>query len=275
MISLGQKVVILGEKEFNYYISASEDKETIVMLHAAFADHTLFQGQIPDLTEHYRLIVLDLPGHGVSAGAKSKLTMQDMPDIISRILADNRIASCHLLGVSLGSLVAQAFAERYPHQVQSVIIVGGYSIHKANKRVRKEQQAEGLKWIGYILFSMTKFKKYVLNVSCATEQGRTLFEQGIRYFRRQSFQALSGMGSFFTEKTESMPYPMLLILGEFDRKLIHDAAQELHQLEKQSQLVILPAAGHCANADAPEAFNRTIRHYLSNVTRCPSAGIRT
>ncbi|ACT00559.1 alpha/beta fold hydrolase [Paenibacillus sp. JDR-2] len=275
MISLEQKVGRLGDQEFNYYISASENKETIVMLHAAFADHTLFQEQIPDLMEHYRLITLDFPGHGINAGTKSKLTMQDMPDIISRILADNRIEACHLLGVSLGSVVAQAFAEKYPEQAQSVIIVGGYSIHKANKRVRKEQQAEGLKWIGYLLFSMPKFKQYVLNASCATEQGRTLFEQGIRHFRRQSFQAMSGMGSFYTEKTEPMPYPMLLILGEYDRKLVRDAAQELHRLEPHSQLVTLPAAGHCANADAPEAFNRTIRHYLSNVTCWPSAGIRT
>ncbi|GMK44109.1 alpha/beta hydrolase [Paenibacillus glycanilyticus] len=275
MISLDQKVGRLRDQEFNYYISGNENKETIVMLHAAFADHTLFQEQIPDLIGHYRLITLDMPGHGISAGTKSKLTMPDMPDIISRILADNRIASCHLLGVSLGSLVAQAFAERYPEQARSVIIVGGYSIHKANKRVRKEQQAEGLRWIGYLLFSMPKFKQHVLNASCATEQGRILFDRGIRHFRRQSFQAMSGMGSFYTEKTEPMPYPMLLIIGEHDRKLAHDAAEELHRLEPQSQLVTLPAAGHCANADEPEAFNRTVRHYLSNVNRCPSAGIRT
>ncbi|SFE57113.1 Pimeloyl-ACP methyl ester carboxylesterase [Paenibacillus catalpae] len=275
MISFDQKVGRLGEHEFAYRISGNKDKETIVMLHAAFADYTLFEEQIPYFIEHYRLILLNLPGHGLGAAAKSKLTMKDMPGMISRILTDNQIDACHLLGVSLGSLVAQAFADRYPEQARSVIMVGGYSIHKANKRIRKEQQSEGLKWIGYILFSMTKFKQYVLNVSCYSEQGRRLFEQGIRHFRRQSFQAMSGMGSFFTAKTEPVSYPMLLIVGEHDREIALEAASELHRLEPHSQLIEIPGAGHCANADAPEAFNRIMEDYLSAITLSPSAGIRT
>jgi Predicted hydrolases or acyltransferases (alpha/beta hydrolase superfamily) len=275
MISISQQAGRLGENDFSYFISNNKDKETLVMLHAAFADHTLFEEQIAYFIDHYQLILLDLPGHGTGAAAKSRLTMKDMPDMISRILADNRIKACHLLGVSLGSLVAQAFAGRYPEQVQSVIIVGGYSIHKANRQIRKRQQSEGLKWIGYILFSMTKFKQYVLNISCYTEQGRRLFEQGIQHFRRQSFQAMSGMSSFFTKKTDPMPSPMLLIIGEHDLAIARQAAKELHRLEPQSQLIEIPGAGHCANADAPEAVNRVIEHYLSMITPSPSAGIRT
>ncbi|GLX66455.1 alpha/beta fold hydrolase [Paenibacillus glycanilyticus] len=267
MMPLEQKSVTLGENAFPYYIQCNADKETIVLLHAAFADYTLFEEQIAYLQDQYQLVVLNLPGHGLQAtattAARTKFTIKDMPDIISGILADNHIESCHLLGVSLGSLVAQAFADRYPQQVQSVIIVGGYSIHKANKRIRKEQLMEGLKWLGYILFSMTRFKQYVLKASCYTEEGRRLFDQGIRHFRRQSFQAMSGMGSFFTDRWKPMPYPMLLLVGEHDRDLIHEAANLLHQLEPRSRLVVLPGAGHCANADRPEAFNQVVGDYLS------------
>jgi 3-oxoadipate enol-lactonase len=261
--------------DFPYFISSNEGKETIVMLHAAFADYTLFQEQVSFLQDSYQLILINLPGHGAGASVKSKVTIKDIPAVIRRILADNRIEACHLLGVSLGSLIAQAFADRYPEQTRSVIIVGGYSIHKANKRIKKEQQAEALKWIGYILFSMTKFKQYVLRVSCLTEQGRSLFEQGIRHFKRRSFEAMSGMGSFFTDRWKPMPYPILLIVGEHDRELIHEALGLLHQLEPRSQLVTIPGAGHCANADAPEAFNQVMADYLSTITLSPSAGIKT
>jgi 3-oxoadipate enol-lactonase len=253
----------MDNTQISCFIMKNEGKETILMLHPAFADHTIFKTQIAYFKNDYQLILVDLPGHGNCNNIESKVTIKDTPEILNQILFDNNIEACHLVGVSLGSLVAQAFADRYPDRVKSVIIVGGYSIHKANKRVLKGQRKEGLKWILYILFSMKKFKDYVISVSCRTDLGRDMFAQGIQHFRRRSFSLMAGMNTFFINKDTPMPYALLIVVGEHDRKLVQEAAVELHELEKKSQLVLLPGAGHCANVDAPNEFNRVVGNFLS------------
>jgi len=246
-----QRKLVYKNSTVTYYIKGNREGKTIFMLHPAFADHTIFNHQTDYFKDKYQIITLDMPGHGQNQFKGSTITINETPEIIHHILAENGIKACHLIGVSLGSLVAQSFADRYPHQAESVTIVGGYSIHKANEHILKAQRKEGLKWILYILFSMKKFRNYVTSVSCHTSQGRELFNRGIQHFTRRSFPAMSGMNALFTKKDTHVPYPLLIITGEHDIKLAQDAAVEMHALEKHSHIVHLSGAGHCANVDTP------------------------
>lgn len=248
-----------------YYIAENKGIQTILMLHPAFADHEIFQLQMDYFKNHYQVIILDMPGHGESQSKGSNVALKDMPAIINQILSDNNITSCHVIGVSLGSLVAQAFADRYPALVRSVTIVGGYSIHKANENVLKAQKKEGMRWIFYILFSMKKFRNYVISVSCHTEHCRELFARGIQRFHRRSFAAMAGMQSFFNPKATPMTYPLLIVTGEHDLRLAQDAAIAMHELEVNSRLIKLPNAGHCANVDNPSEFNVAVDSFISSL----------
>lgn len=263
MDSLTKRKISFKSSPITYTLIENPEKETIVMLHPAFADQQLFQAQIEFFKDDYQIVLIDMPGHGENQLHGAKVILAEMPEILSQILFENNITSCHLLGVSLGSLVAQAFADRYPAQVKSVIIVGGYSIHKANERILKAQKKEGLKWGLYLLFSMKKFRKYVVSVSCHTEHGRHVFDRAIQKFSRRSFAAMSGMNSFFINKNNPVPYPLMIIVGEHDLELAKGAAIELHQLESHSQYAYLQKAGHCANVDSPHEFNEVMKAFLS------------
>jgi 3-oxoadipate enol-lactonase len=263
------KVLSFKNVQFSYFVmgdkEGDKDKETILMLHPAFADHHIFELQIDYFKDNYQILVLDMPGHGEGQVMGSKVTLKDMPEILNQLLLENSIATCHLLGVSMGSLVAQAFAAHYPARVKSVIIVGGYSIHKANEQILKAQRKEGLKWMLYILFSMKKFRRYVAEVSCYSDSGRKLFAQGMEHFGRRSFSAMAGMNTFFAESNRPVSYPLLIIVGEYDRKLAHDAARDMHELEPHSQFVYIKGAGHCANVDAPREFNDVVMRFLAQL----------
>ncbi|MDQ8738107.1 alpha/beta hydrolase [Paenibacillus sp. LHD-38] len=265
---LKRKTSQMGQKgQLTYFMFENEGKDTLLMLHPAFADHTIFENQLAYFKNNYQIIVIDLPGHGNRNNhiGVSKMTIKDMPEAISQILSENNLDACHVLGVSMGSLVAQAFADRCPHQVKSVIIVGGYSIHKANEQVLRRQKTEGLKWMLYLLFSMKRFRNHVTSVSCFTAAGRESFARGAQHFNRSSFTAMAGMNTFFIRKDTPMPYPLLIIVGEYDLQIIKEAAIELQKLEKEVQLVFLEEAGHCANADAPNTFNRLLERFLLEI----------
>lgn len=60
------KQLIFRNAQIAYNIEENKDKETLLMLHPAFADHQMFEAQAEDLKEHYQLIAIDMPGHGAS-----------------------------------------------------------------------------------------------------------------------------------------------------------------------------------------------------------------
>lgn len=266
---MSNEKLIFKNAEVNYRILANEGKPTILMLHAAFADSGLFEAQADYFRQDYQILLVDLPGHGANVALPAGITLKDMPEVCDRILTDNRIDRCSVLGISLGSLVAQAFADRYPSRVRSVAIVGGYSIHKANERLLKAQRKEGLKWLLTVLLSMNRFKRYILSVSCHTDRGRSLFEGGLNRFRRQSFSSMGGISSFFRATSDPMPYPLLIVVGEHDLELAREAAAELHRLEPASVITTIPDAGHCANADRPDEFNAIYSRFLAERTDMP------
>lgn len=258
-----EKEIIYNNTAITYYLKVNKGKETLFLLHPAFADHEIFEAQLDCFSGNYQLILLDFPGHGKSHTKGTTVTMRDIPAIMKSILDENKIVDCHIIGVSLGSLVAQAFADRYEKMVKSITIVGGYSIHKANEHILRAQVKEGLKWMLYILFSMKKFKAYVTRVSTFNEIGREAFRHGINKFKRSSFPAMSNMKSLFTKKDTPMAYPLMIVCGEHDLQLVKDAAIALHALEPLSKYALIPNAGHCVNVDNPDEFNAALEGFLA------------
>ncbi len=260
-----EKVICYKNVSMVYYLLANKGKETLFLLHSAFADHEIFEAQIDFFRDDYQLVLLDFPGHGKSRAKGMAVTMMDIADIMKEILDKNMIADCHVVGVSLGSLVAQDFAQRYEDMVRSITIVGGYSIHKANEHILKAQAKEGLKWMLYTIFSMKKFRAYVTKVSTCSDRGREIFGRGIEKFKRRSFPSMSNMKSLFTKKETEVTYPLMIISGEHDLQLSKDAAILLHGLESHSKYALIPDAGHCANIDNPDAFNAALEVFLSGL----------
>ncbi|MFS0723052.1 alpha/beta fold hydrolase [Paenibacillus sp. 1P07SE] len=245
-----------------YSVQGPVAGEALVMIHAAFADRQLFEDQCSYFSKACRVLTLDLPGHGRTIVKGTRVVMGDMPDILAALLDQEGIAACHLLGVSMGSLVAQAFADRYPSRVRSLTIVGGYSIHKANDNVLKAQRKETLSWFVTGLIAFERFKRRIVKQCCTTQRGQQLLTRSSASFTRRSFLAMDGMQRFFVPKDDPAPYPLLLVYGSEDLPVIREAMQALHQAEPDCQLMELAGAGHCANADDPAAFNRTLAAFI-------------
>lgn len=252
----------MGDQVGYFHNTIDLNKETIIMLHPAFADHHIFVKQVEKFYENYNLLLLDMPGHGLSNGVK-KCHMGHTPEIIEKILQDLDIKKVHLLGVSVGSLVAQGFADLYPEMVSSLIVVGGYSIHDDNADVLKSQRKEMFKWLFLIIFNMKKFRKYIVDVSVVSDLGREKMTLGVDQFTRGGFRSMSGMNSIFRQTDEEKTYPLLAIVGEHDLPLAHESARKLGQ-KSNGRSIQIDDAGHCANIDNHESFNRVMMDFISD-----------
>lgn len=259
-----EKCILYKDLTVYYYVKGDSNKPSIVLLHPAFGNHKIFDKQFA-LADDYYVIAVDMVSHGNSQNHKSKVTMGDMPEIIAHILTVESVAQAHIIGVSLGSLVAQSIAHKHPEMVKSVTVVGGYSIHKDNSTLLKTQQKEIFKWFFYILFSLSRFKQYIIDNSCHNQASRNALEESLSTFKRRQLRGMSGMNRLFYQTEAPIAYPLLIIAGEHDLPLLLKNNQEWAKGEKLSKTEIIPNAGHCANIDNPKVFNHILSSFIDTV----------
>lgn len=261
--SMKQKELKYSGYSIFYYTTGDKEKELIVFLHPAFADHRCFDKQIEYFSKDYRIVTIDMLGHGLSKVAKAKDKIDFTIHHIDAILNNEGYNKAHFVGVSLGSLIAQYYSLHFPEKVQSMTILGGYDINANNSEISKAQRSENIKWIFKALFSMPSFRHYVSSVSVSdpVEQAR-LYEMA-SLFTRKSFICMSGLGNVIKQRdTIDRDYPLLILSGDKDIELARRMSMKWHANEPTSKFYMIQNAGHCANMDNADEFNSVVMSFI-------------
>lgn len=95
---------------------------SLMLLHCLGVDHRFWDFARP-LAQNFTLYRYDLPGHGVSPVPQSAYTIPDLADQLAAIMEKHAITRAHIGGISLGGLIAQAFAASYPERVDRLVLV--------------------------------------------------------------------------------------------------------------------------------------------------------
>jgi len=98
--------------------------DAIIFLHFSGANLMMWQRIIPDFQEHYRLILVDLRGHGRSDRPETGYHMDDMARDVLGIMQHLNLERAHVVGSSLGAEVGLSMAANYPDKVISLVCEG-------------------------------------------------------------------------------------------------------------------------------------------------------
>ena len=265
--SIEHKTLKMDGYEIHYFVSGKENNDPIVFLHPAFSDHRAFDQQIDYFSKDYKVITIDLIGHGLSKANKSNDKIDASSEHIHKILESEGHDRVNLVGVSMGSLIAQYFALQYPDKVKSLTALGGYDINKENKEVEKAQRASNLGLIFRAVFSMKSFRKKTAEITCITKKGQALFYESSGFYERKSFLVMQGLQNVIKDRKNIKPkYPTFILTAEFDIELAKKLAKEWHTNLDNSEYFMIKDAGHCANMDNPSEFNRLVKEFISRNT---------
>ena len=117
----------------NHYIYVKKDNTPLVFIHGVGLDHQMWKPQIENLNE-FSTITYDLLGHGRTPFKKEKLSLGDFSNQLNEILGHLNIDKIHLVGFSLGSLIALDFASKSEDKIDKLILIG-----TTYKRSREER----------------------------------------------------------------------------------------------------------------------------------------
>lgn len=245
-----------------YYISEDRHDETVLFIHAAFANNTQYDMQIEEFSKNFTVITVDLIGHGASLQTKKGDSIEKTSLYIKTILQEENIQKIHLVGVSLGAVLVQDFANKYPKLVSSIACFGGYDINNFDLSMQKENgKAQGLMMLKAV-FSIKWFAKSNKLISAYTKEAQEQFYQMNILFPKKSFMYLSGLDSMINKSVTKRNYPILIGCGDQDIPMELKAVEMWHKLEPNSEVIVFKNAGHLVNMDVPIEFNKIVIDFV-------------
>ena len=125
----------------NYEIAGS-GKENLVMLHGFMENLSIWNDMEMTLSKDFKLIKIDLPGHGKSPVTSEIHTMEWMAGEVKKIADELGLGSFHLLGHSMGGYIALAYAKQFPQLLKSVTLF--FSTFLADDEEKKEQRRRSI-----------------------------------------------------------------------------------------------------------------------------------
>lgn len=236
----------------------------VVLLHGFLENKTMWESLTEALISRYRVVSIDLLGHGETMPLGYVQSMEDQADAVYAVLHALKIRKCILAGHSMGGYVALAFAEMYPDFVKGIALINSTSLADSEERKRNRDRA--------ILAVKQNYANFV-NLSITnlfSEENRNRLQEEIQQVKQQALRTpLQGIvasleGMKIRKDREVLlhfaPYPILMVLGKKDPVLNHD--DSLEQIDGTNvKLVSLPD-GHMSPIENREELAGIMLDFL-------------
>ena len=252
----------------NYEVAGTEESDVIILLQANPLDSRMWLYQMAHLSQHFRVVALDLPGYGKSNPIGNKaISISDMAGDVRRLLTELHTDTAIVAGLSVGAYIAMQFALDFQPYVKALIIAGGGT--SPIPRIRMEERIKGYRQWGISYrrqhieslfageFVSSDLGQYLISLFLETNQ--TTDVESIVHI----FEALAGHN--IASSLHEINVPTLIISGEEDKAL--PRACELNKVIKGSQLAIMKGAGHACALEKPWEFDALVLDFLSDITQ--------
>lgn len=202
----------------------------VVLLHGFLENATMWDFYAPEFSKKYRVITIDLLGHGQSECMGYLHTMEDMADAVHAVLHELRIRKAIFVGHSMGGYVALAFAELYPDNVKGLVLLN--STARADSEERKGNRDRAIVCVkkDYSTFIRMSIANLFSedNREKLTEEIENVKLEALKTPLQGIVAALEGMKTRNDREVllHFAPYPIMLILGEKDPVLNFDDTKE-------------------------------------------------
>ena len=258
----------VGEHEaycFTAGRALDEGKRSVLLLHGAGLDHTVWTLAARHFARHGRnVIVPDLPGHGRSSGP-GRESVAAMADWVVELLDALGLEKIALAGHSMGSLVALDCAARYPGRITALAMVGTTVPMPVSEALLEDSRADRHAAFDMLTqWGYSKRHQYGGN----SNPGIWMIGATLRLFERSRPGVLhadmnacnafvGGLGRGAAGRC-----PALLVLGNDDRLTPPRSTRALQQALAGADVRVLADSGHTLMVEAPNALLDALRSIL-------------
>lgn len=244
----------------------------VVLLHAFPLNRTMWAPQVSALSKRFRMIAVDLRGHGESDAPLWRYTLEQAADDVRALLDHVGIQQAVLAGLSMGGYIAFAFYRHYADRVRALVLADtrAQADTPEGRRSRFElaqiAYKRGAGAIADVMLPKLLTPATLRTHPQLVQTVRTMIEGN-------EISGIAGDLMAMAERPDSMPLlsdihcPTQVIVGEEDAATPPADARLMAERIPGARLAVIPNAGHLANLEQPDRFNEILEQFLLELPR--------
>lgn len=241
-----------------FYRASGEGERTVVLIHGWTCDHTFWDAQVPALSKSYRVLAIDLPGHGRSGvPPEASMTMDNFARAIAAVMDEAKVERATLVGHSMGTPVVRQFARLFPQRTEGLILMDGSIYPPANARA-----AQG-RWEGYRGAAGLAIRERVIRAYLKPAGAGAVNAQILRVMlaapEATAVGAIRGLYEMRIWNDQSPVRVPTLAIYQASSSLAPGYLRQLFPLLEYHRV---PGTGHFLMMEKPEEVNRLMLDFL-------------
>lgn len=262
----------LGSMPFAYLEnSAAGDKEAIIMLHGFSADKSNWMRFAKHFAKDYRVIALDLMGHGDTAGSlEGSYSIVDQVAFVRGVAGALGISRFHLVGNSMGGAISSLYAATHPEQVISATLISPAGVHDVPSEMDRllEQDSNPLiatneEEFYQVMDFVMEEKPYIPGPVARVEAEKAVARAELN---RKIFSDIRrDMELGLQQRFSNIQAPVLIIWGDQDRAINVGNIDKYADLIPNASKKIYQGIGHLAMIEVPKRSAEDMLGFMSRI----------
>lgn len=242
----------------------------VVLLHSLATHSELWLPQVPVWRKAFRLIRIDLPGHGSSPDLPAATSLAAIAGHVVEVLDHLGVSQAAFVGLSLGGMVAQTIALDHPDRVSALVIAHAGARTDPSVRDIWRQRIEQFEAGGMTALCDSTLQRWFPRQFA--EQAAMTMEWVASLIRATrpggyvgAIRAIQGLDHL--DRLDAITVPTLVVAGDADAAVPAAVAAQVAERIGGAQTCLLPETGHIGNVQSPTLFTETVGQFLLNATR--------
>lgn len=253
--------------EINYAIEG--DGPLVTFSHSLGCHLGMWDEQVQALRGRYRVLRFDTRGHGQTSAPAGAYSLEQMADDLHGLLVGLGIKETHFVGLSMGGMIGQVAALKYPAMLQSLVLCDTTSRYPAAAAPIWEERIRTVEAKGMDPLVQPTLERWFTAPFRARR--KDVMERVGAMIRNTPAVGYIGCCHAVpkidvTHRLGEVRCPALVIVGEEDPGTPVEMARQIHAALPSAELAILRSASHLSNVEQPAEFTRVLAGFLDKLT---------
>ncbi len=237
----------------------------VVLVHPIGLDLSYWGEQIEALRYTHDVIAYDLPGHGRSPGNPQMWTLDQAAQALAGVIQSSGAQSAHVVGLSVGGMIAQATALNHPALLTSLTLISTAAVFSEEARSAMHQRAEMARDGEMAAVVSTTISRWfthefvVQRPDIIDRVEKTLLSDDPAIYRA-IWEMIATLD--LVNRLHQITVPTLILVGELDTTTPPAAAAVLNAHIANTEMHVIPNASHMVSLEKPSEVNRHLQRFL-------------
>jgi 3-oxoadipate enol-lactonase len=244
------------------YLLKGSRANTVVFLPSLGADASLWDPQIDAFSDRYTVVALNTGGHD---GTSENIGLDAYADDVRIVLDAVGSTWAHIVGLSLGGMVAQHFALAHPDRVRSLTLINTASRLPDGGAIYRERAAtverDGVASLADTALARWFTSPFLTSDPPIVRHIRAMLHTADAAAYAAAARSIAGLNTY--EQLGRIASPTLVIRGAEDVSMPPGSSEEIALRVPRSRLEVMDGLAHLAPVEAPQRFNEVLRAFLN------------